>query len=354
LKLKEALQEYEKRKEAIMKQREGISKKYTESSKEIVSKILRTLENLEQKELPKKIDPQLARIVGVERERYTTALRNMVRKIESIEDVKKILPEISKFHVAHGRHLLLVFEREIYEINALLKSLSKEYSAYLEEINKVGIENVKAKELLKELEDLKSHTKEEERSKENLMTQLKRLQEQIEELENKPEFKALKESEEKLRREISQKEIKIRSKVSKLQKPIKRMRMPDATAKEFLENSAYAIHHPEEFLKLLDKIKDNLDKKYRKTAEWAKTNLVKESQELAVMKERLTKIEEKLSTFIGEEEAKKREIEELKKKIQEKEEKIRSFKKQIHELEEELRKSISKLERILGEKIERS
>lgn len=354
MKLKEALQEYEKRKEAIMKQREGISKKYTESSKEIVSKILKNLEKLEQKDLPKKVDPQLARIIEVEKERYITALRNMVKKIENIEDVKKILPEISKFHVAHGRHLLLVFEREIYEINALLKSLSKEYSAYLEEINKVGIENVKAKELLKELEDLKSHTKEEERSKENLMTQLKRLQEQIEELENKPEFKALKESEEKLRREISQKEIAIRSKISKLQKPIKRMRMPDATARKFLEDSAYAIHHPEEFLKLLDRIEDKLDKKYKKTVEWARTSLLRESQELALMKEKLAKIEEELSAFVNEEDSKKREIMELKRKLKEKEEKLKLLKKQIHELEEELRKSISKLEHILGEKIEMS
>ncbi|ALV62839.1 Chromosome partition protein smc [Thermococcus sp. 2319x1] len=354
MKLKEALREYEKVREDVKKQRQKTAEKYTNSSKEIVSKILKNLKKLEQRELPKKVDPQLARIVEVEKERYVTALRNMVKKIESIEDVEKILPEISKFHVAHGRHLLLIFEREVYELNALLKSLSKEYSAYLEEVNKLGIENVKAKELLKELEDLKSHVKEEERSKENLMTQLKRLQEQIEELENKPELKALGELEEKLRREISQKEIKIRSQVSKLQKPIKRMRVPDTTAREFLKDSAYAIHHPEEFLKMLDRIENKLDKKYKKTVEWAKASLVVESQELNAMKEKLTKIEEKLSTFIGEEKAKKREIEELKKKIQEKEEKIRSFEGQIQELEEELRESISKLERILGEKIERS
>lgn len=354
MKLKEALREYEKIKEDTKKQRQKISEKYTKSSKGIVLKILKNLERLEQKELPKKIDPQLARIVEVEKERYITALRNMVQKIKSIEDVEKILPEISKFHVAHGRHLLLIFEKEVYEINTLLKALSKKYSEYLGEINKVGIEDVETEKLLKELEDLRNHVKEEELSKEKLMAQLKKLQEQIEELEKKPEFKVLKESEEKLKREISQKEINIRSKISKLQKPIKRMRMPDMTAKEFSKDSAYAIHHPEEFLKLLDKIKDNLDKKYKKTAEWAKTSLVKESQELAVMKEKLTKIEEELSNFIREEEAKKREIEELKKKIQEKEKKIRSFKKQIQELEEELRKSISKLEHILGEKIERS
>ena len=229
MRLREALREYERKKENIKKQRQRTKAKYTESSKEIILKIFKNLERLEKKEIPKNVDSQLARIVKVERERYITALRNMLQKIESIEDVEKILPEISKVHVAHGRHLLLVFEREIYEINALLKALSKEYSAYLEEINK-NIEDVKIKELLKELEDLRNHIKEEELSKEKLVIHLEELQKQIKELEDKPEFKALRESEEKLKREISQKEINIRSKISKLQKPIKRMRLPDRIA----------------------------------------------------------------------------------------------------------------------------
>jgi len=353
LRLREALQEYEKKKENIKKQRQRTKAKYTKSSKEIILKIFKNLERLEKKEIPKNVDSQLARIVKVERERYITALRNMLQKIESIEDVEKILPEISKVHVAHGRHLLLVFEREIYEINALLKALSKEYSAYLEEINK-DIEDVKIKELLKELEDLRNHIKEEELSKEKLMIHLEELQKQIKELEDKPEFKALRESEEKLKREISRKEINIRSKISKLQKPIKRMRLPDRIAREFSKDSACAIHHPGEFLELLSRIENKLDKKYKRTAEWAKTSLAKESQELVSMKEELAKIEKELSSIVREEEAKKREIEELKRKIREKEEKIKSFKKKIEELEEELKKSISKLERILGERIETS
>lgn len=353
MRLREALQEYEKKKENIKKQRQRTKAKYTKSSKEIILKIFKNLERLEKKEIPKNVDSQLARIVKVERERYITALRNMLQKIESIEDVEKILPEISKVHVAHGRHLLLVFEREIYEINALLKALSKEYSAYLEEINK-DIEDVKIKELLKELEDLRNHIKEEELSKEKLMIHLEELQKQIKELEDKPEFKALRESEEKLKREISRKEINIRSKISKLQKPIKRMRLPDRIAREFSKDSACAIHHPGEFLELLSRIENKLDKKYKRTAEWAKTSLAKESQELVSMKEELAKIEKELSSIVREEEAKKREIEELKRKIREKEEKIKSFKKKIEELEEELKKSISKLERILGERIETS
>lgn len=353
MRLREALREYERKKENIKKQRQRTKAKYTESSKEIILKIFKNLERLEKKEIPKNVDSQLARIVKVERERYITALRNMLQKIESIEDVEKILPEISKVHVAHGRHLLLVFEREIYEINALLKALSKEYSAYLEEINK-NIEDVKIKELLKELEDLRNHIKEEELSKEKLMIHLEELQKQIKELEDKPEFKALRESEEKLKREISQKEINIRSKISKLQKPIKRMRLPDRIAREFSKDSACAIHHPGEFLELLSRIENKLDKKYKRTAEWAKTSLAKESQELVSMKEELAKIEKELSSIVREEEAKKREIEELKRKIREKEEKIKSFKKKIEELEEELKKSISKLERILGERIETS
>jgi len=354
LKLKEALQEYEKKKEKIKKQRQRIKAKYTKSSKEIILKIFKNLERLEKKEIPKNVDSRLARIVEVEKERYITALRNMLQKIESIEDVEKILPEISRIHVAHGRHLLLIFEREIYEINSLLKDLSKEYSAYLEEVNKVGIEDVKTKELVKELEDLRKHIKEEELSKEELVVHLEELQKQIKELENKQEFKALRESQEKLKREISQKEINIRSKISKLQKPIKRMRLPDRIAREFSKDSAYAIHHSEEFLELLSRIENKLDKKYKRTAEWAKTSLAKESQELVTMKEELAKIEKELSSIVREEEAKKREIEELKKRIHEKEEKIKSFKKKIQELEEELKKSISKLERILGERIETS
>ncbi|USS40631.1 hypothetical protein NF865_10170 [Thermococcus aggregans] len=354
MKLREALQEYERKKEEIKKQRQRIRAKYTKTSGEIVLKIFKNLERLEKQEIPKNVDPRLARIVKAEKDRYITALRNMLQKIEGIEDVEKILPEISRFHVTHGRHLLLIFEKEIYEINALLKALSEEYSAYLKEVGKIGIEDVKTKELLKELEDLRDTLKEEELSRENLMKQLEELQKQIKGLEAKPEFKALRESQERLKREISGKEINIRSKISKLQKPIKRMRLPESVAREFLKDSAYAINHPEEFLELLGRIENELDKKYKKTAEWAKTNLIKESQELANMKEELAKVEKELSDIVEKEEAKKREVEELKRKIREKEEKIKAFKKKVEELEEELKRSISKLERILGEKVETS
>jgi len=354
LKLREALQEYERKKEEIEKQRQRIRTNYTKTSGEIVLKIFKNLEGLEKKGIPKNVDPRLARIVKAEKDRYITALRNMLQKIEGIEDVEKILPEISRFHVAHGRHLLLVFEKEIYEINALLKALSEEYSAYLKEVSKISIEDVKTKELLKELEYLKDTLKEEELSKEKLVRRLEELQKQIKELEDEPKFKALKESQERLRREISGKEINIRSKISKLQKPIKRMRLPESAAREFLKDSAYALNHPEEFLELLGRIEKELDKKYKRTAEWAKTNLIKESQELANMKEELAKVEKELSSIMEKEEARKREIEELKRKIHEKEEKIEAFKKKIEELEEELKRSISKLERILGEKVEMS
>ncbi|KPU62536.1 hypothetical protein EP1X_08165 [Thermococcus sp. EP1] len=352
MKLKEALHKYETMKEKSEKEIIRIAEKHTKNAKAIISKILKYLEELNKKEIPKNVDPRLAKIVKMERETYIRALQNMLEKIQDIKDIEKILPEISRLHIAHGRHLLLIFEKDVYRINALLKDLSNEYTAYLSALKTLQFPEIETKRLLKEIEDLRKHIDEQELLLKQFIESLHNLEVEKEQLEKLPEFSILKENEEKLKREILSRELSARSKLSKLQKPIKRMRLPDKHANEFLKNSGYALEHPQAFLEVLEKVEGKLDKKYKKTSEWAKRNIVKEAQTIKELKEELTNVERKLAHFKSKEESIQRALEELKQKIKQREEKIKVLKEELQNLEKKLKESISELERIVGDKID--
>jgi len=80
----------------------NLLQEYTKRIEHMILDILKSLQQLNEKEIPKKVDPRLARIVKMERETYVRALQNMLRKIQDIKDVEKILPEISRLHIAHS------------------------------------------------------------------------------------------------------------------------------------------------------------------------------------------------------------------------------------------------------------
>jgi len=352
LKLREALHKYEEIQKRSKKEMAKLSQEYTKRVEHMILDILKLLQELKEKEIPKKVDPRLARIVKMERETYVRALQNMVGKIKDIEDVEKILPEISRLHVAHGRHLLLTFEKDVYKINNLLKSLSNEYANYVSEIEKLQPKEIMAEKLLKEIQDFKKHINEEEQKLKDLVEMLSELNERKKKLEESSEFIALQENERKLKKEISREELNLRSKVSKLQKPIKRMRLPDNRAREFLKDSAYALEHPHEFLELLEEISDKLDKKYQNTIEWTRKNIPTKTQKLKELKRQLAGVEIELSRFKTEEESLHKSIEKLRQKINKKEEKIKSLKEELQKIEKQLEESLLELEEIIGEKIE--
>ncbi|RLF83060.1 hypothetical protein DRN44_02200 [Thermococci archaeon] len=352
MKLREALHKYEEIQKRSKKEMAKLLQEYTKRIEHMILDILKLLQQLNEKEIPKEVDPRLARIVKMERETYVRALQNMLGKIQDIKDVEKILPEISRLHVAHGRHLLLIFEKDVYKINNLLKSLSNEYAKYVSEIEKLQPKEIMAEKLLKEVEDFKKHIHEEEQNLKDLVEMLSELNERKKKLEESSEFIALRENEKELKKEISREELNLRSKVSKLQKPIKRMRLPDNRAREFLKDSGYALEHPHEFLELLEEISDKLDKKYQNTVEWAKKNISTKTQKLKELKRQLTEVEIELSHFKAEEESLHKSIDELKQKINKKEEKIKALKEELQKIEKQLEESLSELEKIIGEKID--
>ena len=156
-----------------------------------------------------------------------------------------------------------------------------------------------------------------------------------------------------LKSSIAKDEIEIRSKTSKLQKPIKRMRTGEKTANEILKDSSYGIEHPEEFLSFLIKIRGQLEGKYKQTADWIIENLESKSREIQERKKKLEGLEHKREEILQEKKEIENEIERIRKRILEKEARIKKLKEKLLELEKELDESLSKLEKILNTSINR-
>jgi chromosome segregation ATPase len=351
LKLERALREYEKKKNEIEKRRNKLKDEYSKKVSKSIGEILKYLEKLEKKEIPKNIDERIKKIAEVEKRNYVETLRRTLTNIKGIDDLGKFLPELSKFHVGHGKYLLIVFEKDIFTINKHLKSLSTMYSDYLRKLESLRLENIPIKEILDEMGNIKKSISIEEKELERLKADEKTMNKRFEELMREKELEKLENEIKELKSRLESKEIEIRSKVSQLKRPIKRSRIGEKVAKEIIKDSAYAITHPEEFLEFLNKMLDKFEGKYRKTAEWLIENLNKEVEEIRTEREELSKLEDMKKDATKELEEFEREIKKLKEKIKEREEYIKRLKKKLLDLENELQKSISRLESLLKTKI---
>lgn len=352
MKLEQALERYERIKKERERELEKIRKKYNKRLKKDLKEILKKLDELERKEIPKNIDERIKRILEGERKSYVSSLRTALKSIENMEDLGKRLPDLSKFHVGHGKYLIEVFDREIYTINKLLKGISEDYASYYREISEKMLEEIDVHSLLREMREVRDAL---ERAREE-RDKLRRLSDEkhtkLTKLQEEKGLPQLEEEIKELASEIRKIEIEIRSKASKLQKPLKRMRL-GGFASEFAKDSGLAIEEPQRTLELLKNVEPKLEDKYRKPARWLLENLPEKVSEITEKRARLEELGEKKARILEESTSMEKEIWEIERLIEEKEEEIRRLKRRLEHLEKEFEEGLRKIEDVLGERIER-
>ncbi|ASJ09856.1 hypothetical protein A3L12_00320 [Thermococcus sp. P6] len=353
MKLERALEEYGKRKRRAEKEVEEIRKAYNRRLEKKVGKLLRMIDELERREVPKNVAGNIRRIVTSEKRNYVRALRNGLTGINDIEDLGKRLPNLAKLHVGHGRYLLEIFEKEVYGINRLLRELNEDYAEYLGEIAKKNLPDLRLEEIITEEKETRERISELERETLALKGELENRKKELEDFYRLQGLEELEREMEDLSSSIRSAEIDLRSRASKLQKPLRRMRLKDEIASRFVEDSGVALERPDEFVSLLQRVYPELEAKYRKRARWLMENLKEKSGEIKRKKERLHELEEKRREILSGGEERERGIWELQHLLEEKAVELRKLKNRLEHLEEELRESLSKLESILGQDIER-
>ncbi|NJE61547.1 hypothetical protein [Thermococcus sp. 21S7] len=353
MRLERALDEYEKRKKKAEKEVEKVRKKYREHLKKKIREILKKIDSLEKKDVPGNVDDNIKKIVIAEKKNYVTALRNALASIETMDDLGKRLPDLAKLHVGHGKYLLLIFEKDVYAINRLLKELNEDYVKYYNELGRKGLPDLRVRELISEVEKTKENIATAEREKLELGRELKEKERELDEFYREHGLQRLEEDIKNLSSSLRTAEMEVRSKASKLQKPIKRMRLHEPIADELVGDSSVALRKPDEFISLLQRLYPRLDGKYRKTAQWLMENLKERADAIEREREKLSELERKRDRILADGDARKKEIWEIQRLIEEKEAEIRKLKRKLEHLERELDESLARLEEILGESIER-
>lgn len=353
MKLEQALEEYRKRKRKAERELEKLRSKYDKRLQKRIKEILRRIDSLEKKEIPKNVDENIKRIVSAEKRNYVRALRKALESIRDIDELGKRLPDLAKLHVGHGKYLLILFEKDVYAINKLLKELNEDYVTYYREFLEKNLEDLRIEDLLREEERTKEEVRAAEREKESLEEEVENKKRELDEFYARYGIDKLEEDIKRLHSQIKSYEMEIRSKASKLQKPIKRMRLHEEVAEELVRDSSVALRKPEEVISLLRRIYPKLDGKYKKAAQWLIENLEEKHVAIVESRKKLSELERERDAILHKAEAKRREILELERLIEEKESEIRKLKRQLEHLEKELEKSLEKLEEILGQRIER-
>jgi len=350
--MEQALREYEKKRRENEKKLEKIRKKYNKRLEKTIKEILKLLNDFARKDFPKGVDERIKKVVEGERKSYVLSLQKALESIDTMEDLGKRLPDLSKFHVGHGKYLITVFEKEVYAINRLLKELSEEYTAYYEEVANRELREVDIDGMLAEEDELKRAIEALEEEKKNLLAMVEAKKAELEKARQESGLGGLEEEIERLTTSIKTGETEVRSKASKLQKPIKRMRL-GGFADEFARDSSLALTRPEEFLSLLMKVSPRLDGKYKKTAVWLIENLPSRAEELSGKRKRLKELEAQREKILEETASIEKEIWELERLVEDKEEEIKKLKRRLEHLGREIEEAIKAMESVLGEEIER-
>jgi chromosome segregation ATPase len=350
LKLEQALRVYD---EFLMKKRresDSIEKEYLERTIEVVREISTALDELGAKEPPSKVDPTLLKIALRERNTYVSTMRKAIDRISSMDELGKRLQELSRIHTGHGRYTLTLFEKEVYRINRLLKELGELYAEY--SAKKASIEaslpELHIEELLKEVQTVRAEVEQLERELAELKEEKLRLE--GERTSRTGPGEELLERKRKLELRIKTLETEVRSKASKLQKPLKRMRLPEA--EPFLKSSSYVLEHPEEFLSLLKKVESRLDGKYRKSAEWLIKNLPEKEKELRELKAEHEHLKAAFESKAQERRNAEHELAAVEERIRTAEENLSKLRKRLDSLTDGLEKELSILSQVVGEEVE--
>lgn len=339
------MREYQTLKRRREKELESIKREYSEEMRRLVEEILQLLKELEEKEPPSKVDRRLLSMALRERKTYVTALRKFFSSLESIDDLGAMLEKVSKYHVGHGRYLMLLFEKDVYRINKLLKELSELYGRYVSETGGRGLPELRIGEIMEEIEELR---------REISLTEgeLSSLRKRLEELKNVPETENDELENERRRREELKVKIRtlrteLRSKASKLHKPLKRMRLPEAAP--FLKDSSYALDNPHEFLSLVKKVYPKLDGKAKKASDWLLKNLPPKLDELRKLEEELELVEGRIKEIESASSDRRLEILRTEERVKRLEDELHRQRSRLNSLEKKLEEEIRLLENFLSE-----
>ena len=349
--LRKALEEYERRREEGLKKAEELREKYNRWLAKKKKELLKRISSLEKRKPPKNVDDRLLQRVEVARRSYVSALRRTVEGIGTMEDLGKRLPDVAKLHVDYGRHVMILFEKDVYAINSLLRELGEGYSRYIEELSTAFLPELRVRELLAEIEALSSELKGLEREIAELRKELEEKKKAL----NSASSDGMEDIEaaiEETRAEIRKAEIEVRSKVSKLGKPLKRMRL-GGIADEVARDSGVALERPDEFLELLRDVYPKLSGKAKKAADWLLENLEEELERVETLRERLSELNSEEEKRRGKLKPLLEEIEGIEREIQKREAMRAKLEKKRAHLEGELEEEIEKLGSLLGVEIER-
>ncbi|CAD5243484.1 coiled-coil domain-containing protein [Thermococcus camini] len=353
MRLEQALDEYDKRRKKAAKEAEKIRKKYNKRLEKKLREILKRIDSLERKEIPKNVDDNIRKIVTAERRNYVTSLRNALESIGDMDDLGKRLPDLAKLHVGHGRYLIILFEKDVYAINRLLKELNEDYVKYYNELAEKGLEDLRIREILSEEKAIRRSIEELTDEIRALREKAKKKRAKIEESRRQHGLEEVKTEIKILSARIRSEEMEVRSKASKLQKPVKRLRLHETIAQEFVGDSSVALRKPEEFISLMKKIHPGLEGKYRKTAEWLIDNLEERARRIEEERKKLAELEERRDEVLTGINDMEKELWELQRLIEERETELKKLRSKLEHLERELDDNLAKLEEILGESIER-
>ncbi len=352
MKLEQALKEYKRKKKEEEKRIQKLKDKHNKRIKKKIQNILKKIEGLERKRLPKDIDERIARLVENDRKNYVRALKHALRSVEDIDDLGKRLPDMAKLHVGHGKYLLIAFEKDIYTINRLLKELSEEYEEYYREVSIESLGEFEPEKILEEERRIHELLKKVREDRDKLRKVAEKKRAELQGFYHDKGLDKLEGEIKSLNADVRRLELEVRSKASKLQRPIKRMRL-GGFADEFLRDTGAVIENPGEFIALIRKIRDDLNEKHRKTADWLIKHLPEKATEIKRRRKELEKLQERKDEVLEEGATREKEIWKLEREVEEKEAEIRKLRHQLEHLEAQLNEALSKLGRILGEEIER-
>jgi len=345
------MKEYVQKREKAQNKIEKLKKEFEKDLKKRKKELLKKLKSLENKKLPKGIDENLAKKILADRIQYVTSLKRIVETMNTPEDVEKKLPELAKLHVNHGRYLMVAFEREVYDVNRLLREINESYLKFLKAVERLSIPDSRVSLILDDIARTKAEIEENKKLLWSLQRELNELEKELILKRKEEGIETLKVEIEELIRKRKSVELEVRSKVSKLQKPLRRMRL-GGLADEVARDSGVAIQRPKEFLELVSNMRNSFDGKAKKSAEWVLKNLDEKVAEVRKLEEEIAKrqriLEKKKESLRTLEDN----IREIEREILEVEDSIKKLERKLEHLREELEEELKLMEEILGENVE--
>lgn len=351
MKLDEAIRKYELKREEDLKKVERLREKYDKWLAKKKRELLRAIEKLEKAKPPKKVDERLLQIVETDRRNYVNSIRHALEGIQTIDDLGKRLPDLAKVHVDYGRHVMILFEKDVYAINSLLKELSEGYSEFRAELERTTPPEIDVLGKLEELQMTRKEFLEKQKSLSKLTQELENKRRKLESLLSSEEFTGIDREIREVVSRIRSVELELRSKVSKLQKPLKRMRL-GGIADEVAKDSGVALERPDEFLSLLRGVYPKLDGKARKSAEWLAENFEGKLSELSELREKLEELEARRNEMLEGIKPVRDELLTMERELSLLTEEVKKLEKKLLRLEDELKTELKRLEEYLGERIE--